>query len=106
MYVNRLTCFRVKRSESEFFRIERVVRQGCIMFPWIFNVYMNAVMKEGKMGKGKIRLTGFLYVDDLVLCGQSEEDLKVIVGCLVEVKIDAYKSKARYSGWDMIGTHF
>ena len=28
------------------------VRQGCIMSPWLFNVYMDAVMKE-KMGMGR-----------------------------------------------------
>ena len=28
------------------------VRQGCVMSPWLFNVYMNEVMKV-KMGRGK-----------------------------------------------------
>ena len=31
------------------------------------------------------RLPGILYADDLVLCGESEEDLKAIVGRFVEV---------------------
>ena len=40
-----------------------------------------------------------MYADDLVLCGQSEEDLKAIVGWFVEVhkrrrlKVNAGKSK-------------
>ena len=30
-------------------------------------------------------MPGLLYADDLVLCGESEEDLKVIVGHSVQV---------------------
>ena len=45
MYVDSLGCFRVKGGESEWFRIDSVVRQGCIMSPWLFNIYMDAVMK-------------------------------------------------------------
>ena len=33
--------------------IDSGVRQGCIMFPCLFNVYMDAVMKEVKMGIGR-----------------------------------------------------
>ena len=53
MYVNSLVCVRVKGGKSECFRINSSVRQGCIMSLWVFNVYMNAVMKEVKMGMGR-----------------------------------------------------
>ena len=32
-----------------------------------------------------ILMTGLLHADDLVLCGESEEDLKMMVGRFVEV---------------------
>ena len=35
---------------SDCFKIDSGVRQGCIMAPWLFNVYMDAIMKEVKMG--------------------------------------------------------
>ena len=55
------------------------------MSPWVLNVYMDAVIKEVKMGIGKRgvrfleegrewRLPGLLYANDLVLCGESKED--------------------------------
>ena len=50
MYVNSQAFFRVKGGESECFRFNSGVRQGCIMSPWLFNTYMDAVMKEVKMG--------------------------------------------------------
>ena len=45
------------------------------------------------------RLSGLLYADDLVLCGESQEDLRTMVGRFVEVcrrrgvKVNAGKSK-------------
>ena len=58
LYVNSLACVRVKGCENEGFRIENGVRQGCIMFPWLFNVYIDAVMKEVKMEIGKREESG------------------------------------------------
>ena len=55
VYVNSLACVRVKGCESKCFRIDSGVRQVCIMSPWLFNVYLDPVMKELKMGMGKRR---------------------------------------------------
>ena len=78
------------------FRIDSRVRQGCIISLGLFNVYMLAVMKEMKMGMGRRgvrfqkerregRLPGLLYADYSVLCGESEEDLRAMVGRFVEM---------------------
>ena len=72
------------------------MRQGCIISSWLFNVNMDAVMKKVKMGIGRRgvrfqeersewRLPDLLYADDLVLWGESEEDLRAIVGWFVEL---------------------
>ena len=53
MYVDRSASVRVKGGEGELFRIDSGIRQGCIMSPWLFNVYMDGVMKEVKMGMGR-----------------------------------------------------
>ena len=80
------------------------------MSPWLFNVCMDGVMEEVKMGIGRKgvrfleegkewRLPGLLYADDLVLCAELEKDLKTMVGWFVEVcrrrglKVSAGKSK-------------
>ena len=44
---------RVKEGESERFRIDSWMRQGCIVSPWLFNVYMDVMTKEVKMGDGE-----------------------------------------------------
>ena len=40
--------------------------------------------KDGKDGR-ELGLPGLLYIDDLVLCGESEEDLRAMVGSFVGV---------------------
>ena len=88
IFVDSLACVRVKVVVSEWFRIDSGVRQGCIMSPWLFNVCMDAVIKgengDGKKGRER-RLPGLLCADDLVLCGELEEDLRGMVGWFVEV---------------------
>ena len=71
---------------------------------------MNAFMKEVKMGRGRRgmklldkgrewRLLGLMYADDLVLCGESEDDLRAMVRRFVVVcrrrglEVSAGKSK-------------
>ena len=53
MYVDSSACVRIKGGESERFRRDNWVRQGCIMSLWPFNVHMEAMIKEVKMGIGR-----------------------------------------------------
>ena len=79
MYANILACVIVKRYESECFKTDSGVRQGFINSPWIFNAYMDAVVKGVNMGMRRRgvrfledgrewRFPGLLYKDDLALC--------------------------------------
>ena len=61
---------------------------------WLFNVYMDEVMKGVKMGMRKSEIYGgrerleipdLLWADDLVLLGESEEDLRAMMGRIIEV---------------------
>ena len=54
MYVHNSASVRVKGGESERFRVDGRVRQGFIMSSWLFNVYMDGVMKK-EDGDGKKR---------------------------------------------------
>ena len=53
MYVDSLASVRVKGGESKRLRIDSRVKQGCIISPWLFNEYMDAVMEEVKMRMGE-----------------------------------------------------
>ena len=81
------------------------MRQDCIVSPLLYSMNKDTLKKEVKMGLGRMGVK-FLEedADDLVLCGESEEDLKAMLGHFVEVcmrrglKANVNKSKVMMLG--------
>ena len=77
---------------------------GCSLYIWM-GVIKEVKMVIGRRGVSFLEdgrewgLPGLLYADDLVLCGDSEEDRRVMVGRFAEtcrrrgLKVNAGKSK-------------
>ncbi len=66
------------------------LRQGCVMSPWLFNIYMDCVMREvkGKAGEVGVRvyaegrkrvLNSILFADNTVLIAVNKSDLQKLV---------------------------
>ncbi|MEL7177812.1 MAG: reverse transcriptase domain-containing protein [Pseudomonadota bacterium] len=83
-------CVRIKGKLSDCFQIKRGVRQGCVMSPWLFNIYMDGVIREMKarvMERGveliheerAWHMTTSLFADDTVLLAGSERELQQVV---------------------------
>ena len=54
-YVDSRACVRVGNDVSEWLTINVGIRQGCVMSPWLFNVYVDGVVQEVNvrvLGKG------------------------------------------------------
>ena len=74
---------------SEWFPVNVGLRQGCVMSPWLFNVYMDSVVREVNvrvLGKGlellsanggRFEINQRLFADDTALVADSEEKLCV-----------------------------
>ena len=45
-YLDSRACFGVGINASESVLVSVGLRQGCVTFPWVFNVYMDGVMRE------------------------------------------------------------
>ena len=45
-YVDSRACVWVGNDVSEWFPVNIGLRQGCVMSPWLFNVYMDGVVRE------------------------------------------------------------
>ena len=72
---------------SEWLQVDVGLRQGCVMFPWLFNAYMDGVVREVSrrvLGKGlellsandgRFEINQLLFANDTALMADSEEKL-------------------------------
>ena len=86
-YVDCRTFVRVGNDVSEWFPVNVGLRQGCVMSPWLFNVYVDGVVREVNvrvLGKGlellsanggRFQITQLLFADDTALVADSAEKL-------------------------------
>ena len=80
-------CVRVGNDVSEWFPVNVGSRQDCVMYPWLFHVYMDGVVREvnvrvlGKLlellsaNGGRFEINQPLVAEDTALVADSEEKL-------------------------------
>ena len=86
---------RTGHGTTEWFQIGKVVRQGCILSPCLFNFYAEYIMQNSGLDETQagIKIVGrninnLRYADDTTLMAESEEELKSL---LKKVKEDSEK---------------
>ena len=48
VYEGGKACVKVGQSETEMFDVQKGVRQDCTLSPWLFNVFVDEVVKEAR----------------------------------------------------------
>ena len=76
-------------SRSGFFDLDLGVRQGCILSPLLFNLFLSDLAKrfesmEEKIGLNHTGINSLFWADDLVLFARSKEDLDKMLKILEE----------------------
>ena len=91
LYVGSKACVRVGNEVSEWFPVRVGLRQGCVMSPWLFNLYIDGVVREVNArapGRGlklvhgndnEWELNQLLFADDTVVVADSERKLCQLV---------------------------
>ena len=80
----------IKKQQLEpcidWFKIEKGVRQGCLLSPCLFNLYTEHIMRNAGLDELKpgIKIGGrninkLRYADDTTLIAESEEELKSLL---------------------------
>ena len=92
-------------SIGELFRTTVGVRQGCLLSPTLFNIFLEQIMSdaleghEGKVSIGRRNITNLQFPDDIDALAEKEQGLEALVESLnktctrYKMKISAEKTK-------------
>ena len=78
-------CVRVNESFTKPFRVSTGLRQGCVLSPILFNLFVNdlpasiTATNEGVQFGGST-ISSLQYADDLVMIADSEQALQTLLG--------------------------
>ena len=90
MYEKAQSCVMVEGEMSDWFKSEIGVRQGCVLSPVLYSIFINGfakALKNGGVGGvevGEEKLKLLLFADDIVMFAESEEELQEMLGGLEE----------------------
>ena len=86
LYAGQEATVRTEHGTTDWFRIGKGVRQGCILSPCLFNFYAEYIMRNARLEEAQagIKIAGintnnFRYADDTTLMAESEEELKSLL---------------------------
>ena len=90
LYAGQEATVRTGHGTTDWFQVGKGVRQGCILSPCLFNLYVEYVMGNDGLDEAQdgIKITGrninnLRYADDTILMEESEEEIKSL---LIKVK--------------------
>ena len=119
LYAGQEATVRTGHGTTDWFQIGKGVRQGCILSPYLFNLYAEYIMRnaglEGAQAGIKIarkNINNLTYADDTTLMTESEEELKSLLMKVKEsekvgLKLNIQKTKIMASdpitSWEIDG---
>ena len=98
LYAGQGATVRIIQGTTDWFKIGKGVRQGCLLTPCLFNFYAEYIMQNAGLEEAQagIKIAGrninnLRYADDPTLVAESEEELKSL---LMKVKEKSEKKLA------------
>ena len=95
LYAVQEATVRTGHGTKDLFQIEKGVCEGCILSPWLFNLYAEYIMRNAGLEEAQagIKIAGrninnLRYADDTTLMAENEEELKCL---LMKVKEESEK---------------
>ena len=96
LYAGQEATVRTGHGTTDWFQIGKGVRQGCVLSPCLFNLYVEYIMRNAGLEEAQagIKIAGrninnLRYAKDATLMAQSEEELKSL---LMKVKEESEKA--------------
>uniref|UniRef100_A0AC11D7G5 Uncharacterized protein n=1 Tax=Ovis aries TaxID=9940 RepID=A0AC11D7G5_SHEEP len=83
LYEGQEATVKTGHGTTDWFQIEKGVRQGCVLSPCLFNFYAEYIMRNAELEEAQAGIKTFgrninnlRYADDTTLMAESEEELK------------------------------
>ena len=96
LYAGQETTVRTEYRTRDWFQTGKVIHQGCVLSPCLFNFYAEYIMRNAGLGEAQagIRIDGrninnIRYADDTTHMTESKEELKSL---LMKVKEESEKA--------------
>ena len=91
LYANQEEKVRTENGDTESFSIGKCVRQGCILSPYLFNMYSEYIMRQANLEElnigvrmGGRKIYNLRYGDDTTLLAETKEELLPLVTSVKE----------------------
>ena len=86
LYAGQEATVRTLYGTTDSFKVEKGVRQGCLLLPCLFNPYTENILRNAKPDElqagikiGRRNINNLRYTDDTTLVAESEEKLKSLL---------------------------
>ena len=96
LYAGQEATIRTEHGTTDWFQIGKGVCQGCLLSPFLFNLYAEYIMRNAGLEEAQagIKIAGrninnLRYADDTTLMAESEEEIQSL---LMKVKEESEKS--------------
>ena len=96
LYAGQEATVRTRYATTDWFQTGKGVYQGCILSPYLFNLYAEYIMRNAGLEKAQVgikitwrNINNFRFTDNTTLRAESEEELKSL---LMKVKEESEKS--------------
>ena len=90
LYDKATSAVQMNGSIGEWFRTTVVVRQGCLLSPTLFNIFLERIMSDaleehdGKVSIGGRNITNLRFADDIDALAEEDQELEALVESLVK----------------------
>ena len=111
VYAGQEATVRTWHGTTDWFQIGKEVRQGCILSPWLFNLYAEYIIRNAGLEETQDRIktagrniNNLRYADDTAIMVETEEELKSLLMKVKEesekvgLKLSIQKTKIMASG--------
>ena len=87
IYMDDKACVKMDNQRGELFDINQGVRQGCVLSPLLFNIFIADLAKELEELDGKIKIknkeiNSIFWADDIIMLADSQEHLQRMLNLL------------------------